>query len=277
MFGALSQLLDARAQGDLLNGANHTGTIFMAQETDVWTLEAVIGDSISLSLGKVDTESDLWPWIRLRRPDGTEVGNQANGWVAQIDVIADQPGTYTAIAGSNSGQGGTPLNGSGDYTLRLVRLAPDLIVPDTQIIDEGVTLNVTLSSVDPATLGKTLAFELISGPVGATLTAISATNATVVWATTETTGPSTNRFVARVTDVVGNTAYRSTNSFMVIVQELNSAPELFLPPPQELDDLTTLNVMLTATDSDHPANTLTYHLVVPPEGVSLNPGTGVIT
>jgi len=66
-------------------------------------------------------------------------------------------------------------------------------------------------------------------------------------------------------------------SFMVIVQELNSAPELFLPPPQELDELTTLNAMLTATDTDLPSNTLTYHLVVPPEGVSLNPGTGVIT
>jgi len=271
----LSQPMVAMAQGDLQNGVNHPGAISVAQEIDVWTFEAAAGDSIALSLGKVGTESSLWPWIRLRRPDGTEVGNEANASASQIAILANQTGTYTVIVGSNTRQGGTPLYGSGDYALRLVRWAPDLIVPETQFIEEGATLNVSISAVDPETPGKTLLFELLSAPTGVALTLVSATNATLSWVTTEVSGPSTNTLVARVTDVVGFTSYRRTNSFQVIVREVNDAPVLQPIEAQETPDETVFRLAFQASDADVPANHLTYELLPgAPAGVVLDPATG---
>jgi hypothetical protein len=263
--------------GPMVNGANLTGTI-QRGDLDLWTFEAVTRDSIALSLNKVGTDSDLWPWLRLRRPDGTEVGNEVNGSAARIAILASQTGTYTVIVGSNSRQGGTPLYGSGDYALRLVRLAPDLIVPETQVIEEGATWNVSISAVDPETPGKTLLFELLSAPAGVALTPVSATNATLSWVTTEVSGPSTNTVVARVTDVVGFTSYRRTNSFQVIVQEVNDAPVLQPIEARETLDETVFRLSVQASDTDLPANLLTYELLPgTPAGVVLDAATGDIS
>lgn len=137
-------------------------------------------------------------------------------------------GTFTLIANSYYD------TGAGTYTVRLSRVAPDLIVPETQTIDELTSLNISISAVDPEIPAKPLAFELLSAPAGAVLTTASATNAAISWATTEATGPSTNLFVARVTDIVDGTAYQRTNSFEVIVRELNTRRNSPRPPRRRL-------------------------------------------
>src|SRR5206468_2472087 len=68
-----------------------------------------------------------------------------------------------------------------------------------------------------------------------------------------------------------------TNSFTVVVKEVNLAPVLTVPPNQTIDELTTLVVTNTAVDADVPANTLTFSLLSPPAGMVLDPNTGVLT
>ncbi|MCQ9191718.1 hypothetical protein, partial [Escherichia coli] len=85
-------------------------------------------------------------------------------------------------------------------------------------------------------------------------------NATLSWNTTEADGPSTNTIVASVTDTVNGQAFIRTNSFTVIVREINIAPQLTGPGNQSLDESTPLNLTLSATDPDLPPNRLTFAL-----------------
>src|SRR5207247_858435 len=72
-------------------------------------------------------------------------------------------------------------------------------------------------------------------------------------------------------------ALSATNSFTVLVNEVNSVPALTVPGNQTINELTSLVVTNTASDTDLPANTLTFALVSGPSGVAVNPTAGVLT
>jgi hypothetical protein len=138
-------------------------------------------------------------------------------------------------------------------------------------------LNVTISAQDPDVPDKLLIFALLSGPPGLRLSDPAPTAAAIIWTTSETNGPSTNTVVVSVTDVVNGNVFIRTNSFTVIVNEVNLAPVLTVPGPQAINELTPLNVSASATDPDIPANSLTFSLVAPPEGMTINATTGAIS
>src|SRR5204863_383198 len=68
----------------------------------------------------------------------------------------------------------------------------------------------------------------------------------------------------------------ATNSFTVAVNEVNSAPVLAVQTDRTINELTLLTVTNTATDSDLPVNALSYQLVNPPTGASID-ASGVIS
>src|SRR6185436_13456720 len=88
----------------------------------------------------------------------------------------------------------------------------------------------------------------------------------------EAQGPSTNTISA----VVNDGAVNVTNSFVVVVTEVNVAPILPTITQQTVAEGSLLSVNDAATDTDLPANTLTYSLISPPAGASIN-GSGLIT
>src|SRR5207245_122733 len=88
--------------------------------------------------------------------------------------------------------------------------------------------------------------------------------------------PISNTLTVKVTDN-GSPALSATNSFTVVVSEVNSAPTLTVPGNQTINELSTLVVTNTATDTDVPSNTLTFALVSGPSGVAVNPTTGVLS
>src|SRR5207244_4494218 len=75
----------------------------------------------------------------------------------------------------------------------------------------------------------------------------------------------------------GSPALSATNSLTVVVNEVNSAPVLTVPSDQTINELSALVVTNAATDSDLPANTLTFVLVNGPSGVAIDSTTGVLT
>ena len=105
---------------------------------------------------------------------------------------------------------------------------------------------------------------------------INPTNGAIGWTPTEAQGPSTNTITVKVTDN-GSPNLSDTKSFTVTVNEVNSAPVLTVPTNQVINELTTLNVSASATDSDTPTNTLTFSLLSPPAGMTIDPNTGAIT
>src|SRR5207249_3637188 len=96
-----------------------------------------------------------------------------------------------------------------------------------------------------------------------------------IWTPAEEEGPSTNVFTTRVVDN-GSPPLSATNSFTVTVNEVNSAPALPLQANFTIAAQTTLTVTNTATDSDIPANTLSYSLLSAPANAAIS-GNGVIT
>src|SRR5439155_14858565 len=100
-----------------------------------------------------------------------------------------------------------------------------------------------------------LSYEFIQRSAGL----IIATHGVITWTPTEAQGPSTNTFTTVVTDD-GEPALRATNSFEVVVLEVNSAPVLAALPDRTIMAGRTLMITNSATDSDLPANTLTFSL-----------------
>jgi hypothetical protein len=158
-------------------------------------------------------------------------------------------------------------------TVNEVNRAPVLTVPADLRIDELATLEIGLTATDPDSPNNNLSLSLLSAPAGMT---ISTNNGVLVWTPTEAQGPSTNVVIVQITDD-GSPALSDISSFTVIVNEVNSAPVLARPPDRAIHQLSTLVLTNRATDADIPANTLTFSLLSAPEGVSLDPSSGVLT
>src|SRR5205807_1367094 len=115
-----------------------------------------------------------------------------------------------------------------------------------------------------------LTYTLLNPPSGAAIDS----NGVIIWTPTEAQGPGTNVITTLVTDN-GVPSMSATNSFIVVVTEVNSAPVLPIQSDLTIAEETTLILTNTATDSDIPANVLTYTLVNPPTGASID-SNGVI-
>jgi hypothetical protein len=202
----------------------------------------------------------------------TNASISTNGIITWTPTEAQGPGVYrvTTTVADNANP---PLGATNSFlvTVNEVNTAPVLIVPGTQTIDEltAWTTNVTATDLDlPA---NTLTFALVSGPAGLNVDA----NGVITWTPTEAQGPSSNNVVIRVFDN-GSPSLAATNSFVVLVNEINSAPQIGLPANQAINELALWTGNATAIDTDSPPNTLTFELVSGPSGLAVSPA-GVIT
>ena len=152
-----------------------------------------------------------------------------------------------------------------------VNSAPVLGAQTNRTVAELTLLTVTNAASDADLPANTLSYQLISPPAGAVID----TNGVITWTPTEAQGPGTNTIRTVVTDN-GLPPLSITNSFEVIVMEVNSAPVLGAQTNRTVAELTLLTVTNAASDADLPANTLSYQLISPPAGAVIDTN-GVIT
>jgi hypothetical protein len=196
------------------------------------------------------------------------------GAISWTPTEADGPAVYTiAVAVTDNGTPSLSVTNTFTVTVNEVNSPPSLFVPADQTIDELTALNVSASATDPDLPANALVFGLGAHPSGMTI--VPGTGA-IAWTPTEAQGPSTNLIEVIVTDD-GVPPLSVTNVFTVTVNEVNIAPVLTVPADQTINELATLNVSASATDSDLPANTLTFTLLAPPIGMTIVPGTGAIS
>ncbi len=210
-------------------------------------------------------------------PSGMTI-NQVTGVIAWTPSEAQGPSTNTFFVIATD-DGVPPLSSSTTLTVIVneVNRPPVLSVPTNQVINELTPMSVYASATDPDIPTNTLTFGLVSAPTGAN---INPNTGQITWTPTEAQGPSTNLFVVRVTDsnawALVDKQLSATNSFTVIVNEVNSAPVLPVQTNRIINELALLVVTNTATDGDIPANTLSYQLLGPPAGATISTN-GVIT
>ncbi len=206
--------------------------------------------------------------------------NGANGTVA---ITGNGTGlTYAPNAGFNGtdsftytvsdGNGGTDT-ATVSVTVTAVNDAPTLDAIGNKTTNEGAALTFTATGNDAAdSPANSLAYSLIGAPAGATISAAGAFS----WTPTEAQGPGQFSFRVRVTDS-GTPNLFDEEEITVTVREVNAAPVLGAIGNGSGFWGNSLGFTATATDSDLPANTLTYALAgTVPTGASIT-AAGVFT
>ena len=183
---------------------------------------------------------------------------------------AQGPGVYIFdVVVADDGSPNLSDSVSFTVTVAEVNLAPTLAPVGDRIVDEGARVSLTATATDVDLPINTLTWSLDSGP-GSVDTAGNYT-----WVTSETTPPGTYTVVLRVTDS-GTPNLSDTVSFDITVNEVNAAPTLDPVGAKTVDEQTLFTFAVTASDTDIPADTLSFTLTGAPAGAAITTG-GVFT
>ncbi len=122
-----------------------------------------------------------------------------------------------------------------------------------------------LDVISSATVPTALVYQLVNPPAGASINA----NGIITWTPSEIQGPGTNLLQTIVHDNSTPPLW-DTNSFTVVVNEVNLPP--LLSPVSDIVLLGTTPWQLNnaASDSDFPPNTLSYDLVAGPTNATID-------
>ena len=236
---------------------------------------ATINELSAFSANATATDADLpaqnLTFALVSGPSGLTVS--PSGAIAWTPTEAQGPSVnVVAISVTDSSTPNLSVTNSFTLTVNELNVAPVLTVPDDATISELVAFSASATATDADLPAHNLTFTLVSGPTGLT---VSPTGA-IAWTPTEAQGPGTYPVQVKVSDN-GTPALSVTNGFTLTVNEVNVAPVLSVPFDQTLRALTALSVSASATDSDLPANALTFALVSAPTGMTIDSASGLIT
>ena len=153
-------------------------------------------------------------------------------------------------------------------TVNEVNNAPVLGVIGDRTVDEQTLLTFTAAASDSDLPANILTFSLSGEPSGATITS----DGVFTWTPSESQGPADYTFDVCVSDGT----LSDCETITVSVAEINSAPTLDPIGGQSIDELLELSFTATASDSDLPANLLTFSLSGEPSGATIT-SDGVFT
>jgi hypothetical protein len=143
-------------------------------------------------------------------------------------------------------------------TVTDINVAPVLDAIGNQTVDELATLTFTATATDSDLPTDTLTFSLDAASIALGMS-IDANTGDFSWTPTETQGGTTPSVTVTVTDS-GTGNLIDSETFIITVTDINVAPVLDAIGNQTVDELATLTFTATATDSDLPADTLTFSL-----------------
>jgi len=160
------------------------------------------------------------------------------------------------------------------YVLTVLNARPVFaaLPTNTFLVNELTTLNVTNTASDLNVPTETLTYSLVTGLPGMTLNSATGLFA---WTPPQTNSPSTNVVSVAVANN-GVPSLSATNTFTVIVVEVNQAPTLGTIGTQILTLLQPFSLTNSATETNIHSTTAGYVLLSPPAGASIN-ASGLIT
>ena len=226
--------------------------------------DVTLPDLSPYALALVATDADVpvqaLEYELLSGPDGSEVVGNEIRWTPIPEQL---PSTNVFVVRVTDGVASV----TNQFVVRLVapNTAPTLgPMADVEVV-EGVGLVLNLSGMDADVPANTLAYSLVSGPTGMTVSAAGR----LAWTPGEADGPGGYAVTVRVEDD-GSPPLDGTQTFLVTVTEVNQDPAFGLVPDVVHAEGTGLAMALTATDPDLPAQPLTYSLVAGPPGLTLS-------
>jgi uncharacterized repeat protein (TIGR01451 family) len=200
-----------------------------------------------------------------------------NGVITWAPTVAQVPGTnaFTTVVTDYNPWAANAQHLSATNSFRVVVNAihngPTLPAQTNLTIAELTTLTLTNTALDTDLPVLALTYSLVNPPAGLTISG----NGVITWMPSEAQGPGTNTVTTIVTDN-GGPPLSMTNSFVVVVNEINTPPVLPVQSDRTLTGQQALQVTNTASDADIPANSLSYQLTGAPAGAAIDTN-GVIT
>jgi len=152
-----------------------------------------------------------------------------------------------------------------------INTAPLLQAIADKVVTEGYLLTFNNAATDTDLPANSLSYALLAAPSGAGVDS----NGVFSWTPDESQGPGTNMISMIATDD-GTPSLSATQTFSVVVLETNAAPVLPAIADRFIHATYALAIPNLASDSDIPANTLTYSLDPgAPAAASVNPASGL--
>ena len=228
--------------------------------------------ALSITLTGSDQDGDLLSFAVIAQPThGILTGTAPNlTYTPAANFYGTDSFTFNADDGELVSNVATV-----SITVTAVNDDPILSPIGNKTVNELVLLTFTASATDIDEPAQALTFSLTGAPAGA---AIDPTSGVFTWTPSEAQGPESYTFSVCVSDGTAS----DCESITVTVYEVNVAPVLGAIGNKTTDELVALTFTATATDSDIPANILTFSLQDGtaghvPTGASINPSTGVFT
>ncbi|HEY2955081.1 MAG TPA: putative Ig domain-containing protein, partial [Candidatus Eisenbacteria bacterium] len=236
------------------------------------TIAELVAFSFTASASDADIPAQALTFSLSGAPAGASIdpSTGAFGWTP---AEAQGPGTYPFSVRVSDGPSTTSTGLT--VTVDETNTAPVLAAIGNQSVNEGSLLSFTASATDADDPPQTLTYSLDTGaPAGA---AIDPNTGVFSWTPAEAQGPGSYPVTVRVTDN-GSPPLDDSETITIQVDEVNAAPVLSgVPTSATIPELAAYTFTASASDTDVPAQTLTFSLLGAPSGASIGGSTGVFT
>ncbi len=220
-------------------------------------------------------ENDIagyWLYYGTANTNFTPSIDVTNGTTATVQSLPDNTRYYFAVKAYN--WAGLESDWSQPIWLDAVSGSPAIASLSVQTINEETSLALQLTALNFSSQ-NTLTWQLGPGaPAGLN---INASTGVLTWLPTEAQGPSSNVITVIVRDN-GKPSLSATQTFTIVVNEVNRPPALAATPDQIALPFATLVVTNTASDPDLPLNHLRFSLDLgAPISARINPTNGLFS
>jgi|GEM_PF-1379179 len=225
--------------------------------------------SFQASASDADLPANGLGFSLVNAPAGATI-DAASGLFSWTPAEAQGPGSFT-MSVRVTDDGTPPLSHQRSFTItvRESNRLPVIEPIGNKTVEEETELRFTAVATDPDLPANGLVYSLVNAPSGA---AIHATSGLFTWTPTEAQGPGSFTIRLRVTDN-GTPSLHSEIDFHVAALDANRSPVLNAIGAKSVDEESELSFAISGSDSDLPANTLTYFASGLPSGASFEPAT----
>jgi hypothetical protein len=227
-------------------------------------------EPLTFTVTATDRENSPVCYLLQNAPAGASIG-MTTGVFTWTPSEAQGPQDYTLFVCANDGT----LTFCQSIMIRVneVNTAPTLAAIAAQSVNEGEQLSFIAAATDTDVPAQTLSYSF-SGNVPAGMQ-INAATGEVTWTPSEAQGG--NDYTATVCASDGVVLALTCRDVVVTVLEVNSAPTFTEILAKTVKEGEQLSFTAIATDTDIPAQTLTFSLANAPAGAAIDTATGVIT
>lgn len=240
---------------------NQPPTLSVSDRTDAE------GSSIDFIVQGTDPENLIITYAALNLPQGISIDPQSGQVSGTIDYTAAEKfdGTYSVTVVAIDQEGGS-VTSTFTWTVTDQNRPPQVTAPGNQANAEGDAVSVQVQATDQD--GDTLVYQARNLPLGLYLDGLSGQITGTVYSTAAAYGPYT------VTIVVTDGKTTTEQSFTWTVIAVNEVPETVQPDDRFSMFDETVQVQIWASDADN--DELTYSATGLPDGLTIDPSTGLI-